>query len=305
MPIAEKKLVILAGPTGVGKTDASIAIAKHFGTEIISCDSRQFFRELSIGTAVPSQEQLKTVRHHLIGNKSIHDYYNAYLFEQDALQILEQLFMKHNVALMVGGSGMYSDVIENGIDDLPDIDEQIRHDVGQLYKEQGLAGLRNELKTHDPEFYSRTDLKNYKRIIRAVEVCWQTGNPYSSFRRKEKAKRKFSIHTYCLTRNREELYQRINRRVEQMVEQGLVDEARQFYHLRELNALNTVGYKELFDYFDGRYPLEKAIELIQRNTRHYAKKQLSWYRRNPSIQYLHPNEAGKLIDIIKGTTQNL
>jgi len=213
--------------------------------------------------------------------------------------------MKHNVALMVGGSGMYSDVIENGIDDLPDIDEQIRHDVGQLYKEQGLAGLRNELKTHDPEFYSRTDLKNYKRIIRAVEVCWQTGKPYSSFRRKEKAKRNFSIHTYCFTRDREELYQRINRRVEQMVEQGLVDEARQFYHLRELNALNTVGYKELFDYFDGRYPLEKAIELIQRNTRHYAKKQLSWYRRNPSIQYLHSNEAGKLIDIIKGTTQNL
>ncbi len=293
-----KQLIILAGPTGVGKTDTSIALALALGTEIVSCDSRQFYRELSIGTAVPSAEQLAQVPHHLIGNKSIEDYYNVFMFEQDALQILSRLFSQHDTVLMVGGSGMYIDVMLNGIDDIPDPDPVIRQQCGQLYEQEGLDGLHRELWRLDPEFCQNTDMQNYKRLIRALEVCLQSGRPYSAHRVRKETVRPFAIKIIGFERPREELYQRIDQRVDMMFAAGLADEARAWQHLRHLNALNTVGYKELFAHFDGEYDLARAAELIQRNTRHYAKKQMSWLRRYENVTYLHPDAIGEVLAVI-------
>jgi len=278
------KLIIITGPTAVGKTEAAIELAKSLNTEIISCDSRQMYREMRIGTAVPADEELTAVPHHFIGNLSIHDYYNVSMFEQECLQLLEKLFLKHETVVMTGGSGLYIDAVCKGIDDFPTVDHEIRKTVTGWFESEGIEYLRRQLKMLDPEHYARVDLRNHKRIMKAIEVCLQTGKPYSSFLTAQERKRPFEIEKILLNRPREELFDRINRRTTQMIEQGLLEEAKMLYPHRHLNALNTVGYKELFDYFDGLYDLETATELIRRNTRRYAKRQLTWFARDENFK---------------------
>ena len=297
-------LVVLLGPTGVGKTDISIKIARYFKTEIISADSRQFFREMQIGTAVPSERQLKEIRHHFIRFISINDYYSSSLFERDVLELLPKLFTNNNIVLMSGGSGMYIDAVCNGIDDIPDVDPAIREKYSKKYKEEGIEGLRVALKLLDPEYYAKVDLKNYKRIIRALEICEATGRPYSSFLKKQKRERNFGIIRIGLERTREDLYQRINSRVTEMVKTGLEDEARQLYEFRNLNALNSVGYKEFFEFFDGKISKEKAIELIKRNSRRYAKRQLTWWAKDKEIKWFKPENVGDIIEYIEETIRS-
>ena len=294
-----KKLIVISGPTGIGKTDLSIDIALEFNTEIISSDSRQVYKELKIGTAVPSDDQLKKVKHHLIGHKSVYDYYNASMFEVEVLELLNNLFVDHNEVIMTGGSGMYINAVCNGIDELPDIDMEIRNDLIEKHKKEGIESLRMQLKMLDPESYQKIDLKNAKRILKALEVSLQTGKPYSSFLLGNKKERDFEIIKIGLQRDRAELYERINIRVDQMVEEGLVDEAQQFYKDRSLNSLNTVGYKELFEHFDGTITLEKAIELIKRNSRHYAKRQISWFARDKEIVWFNPENFNEIVNFIK------
>jgi tRNA dimethylallyltransferase len=289
-------LIVLLGPTAVGKTDVSIDLARHFNCEIISADSRQFFTEMRIGTAVPSELQLETIRHHFIRFLSIEDYYSSSLFERDVLNLLPDQFSRNNIILMSGGSGLYIDAVCEGIDDIPDVDSLIRNKYIDKYKEEGIEGLRVALKLLDPEHYTKVDLKNYKRIIRALEICETTGRPYSSFLKKQKRERDFGIIKIGLERPREELYQRINSRVDEMIALGLEDEARQLYDFRNLNALNSVGYKEFFDVVDGKISREKAIELIKRNTRRYAKRQMTWWGKDKEIRWFHPDS---LQDVIK------
>jgi tRNA dimethylallyltransferase len=289
-------MIVLLGPTGVGKTDISIDLARHFNCEIISADSRQFFTEMRIGTAVPSELQLETIRHHFIRFLSINDYYSSSLFERDVLNLLPDQFSRNNIILMSGGSGLYIDAVCEGIDDIPDVDSLIRNKYIDKYKEEGIEGLRVALKLLDPEHYTKVDLKNYKRIIRALEICETTGRPYSSFLKKQKRERDFGIIKIGLERPREELYQRINSRVDEMIALGLEDEARQLYDFRNLNALNSVGYKEFFDVVDGKISREKAIELIKRNTRRYAKRQMTWWGKDKEIRWFHPDS---LQDVIK------
>lgn len=248
-----KYMIVLLGPTGVGKTDISIDIARYFKCEIISADSRQFFTEMKIGTAVPSELQLQTIRHHFIRFLSIKDYYSSSLFERDVLNLLPDQFSGNNIILMSGGSGMYIDAVCEGIDDIPDVDPLIRSKYIEKYTAEGIEGLRVSLKLLDPEHYSKVDLKNYKRIIRALEICETAGRPYSSFLKKQKRERDFRIIKIGLERPREELYQRINSRVDDMIAAGLEYEARKLYDFRNLNALNSVGYKEFFDYFDEKH----------------------------------------------------
>lgn len=293
-------LIVILGPTGIGKTDLSIEIAKEFNTEIISSDSRQVYKELKIGTAVPNDEQLTKVKHHFIGNKSIYDYYNASMFEFEVLDLLEILFQNHNQVVMTGGSGMYINAVCDGIDDLPTIDKKLRDDLVQKHKEEGIESLRLQLKMLDPETYSKIDLKNPKRILKALEVTIQTGKPYSTFLSETRKKRNFNIIKIGLQRERNELYQRINLRVDQMIDEGLIDEAKRFYKDRNLNSLNTVGYKELFAHFDGEITEEKAIELIKRNSRHYAKRQISWFSRDKEIEWFHPDKKDEIIRFING-----
>ncbi len=294
-----KYLFIILGPTGIGKTDLTIDIAKYLNTDIISCDSRQFYKELSIGTAAPSKTQLSEVKHHFIHHISIHDYYNVSHFEQDTLKLLKELFKEKDIALMTGGSMMYIDVICNGIDDIPDIDEEIRNNYIKRLKNGEIDSLRFELKQVDPEYYKQVDLKNGKRIIRALEVFAQTGNPYSKYRTAPKKNRDFKIIKIGLNRDRQELYERINKRVDIMMQNGLLEEAKQYYKYKELNALNTVGYKEIYDYLDGNITLEKAVELIKRNSRRYAKRQLSWFKRDETIKWFSPDKKEKIITFIK------
>jgi tRNA dimethylallyltransferase len=289
-------MIVLLGPTGVGKTDISIDLARHFNCEIISADSRQFFTEMRIGTAVPSELQLETIRHHFIRFLSINDYYSSSLFERDVLNLLPEQFSRNNIILMSGGSGLYIGAVCEGIDDIPDVDSLIRNKYIDKYKEEGIEGLRVALKLLDPEHYTKVDLKNYKRIIRALEICETTGRPYSSFLKKQKRERDFGIIKIGLERPREELYQRINSRVDEMIALGLEDEARQLYDFRNLNALNSVGYKEFFDVVDGKISREKAIELIKRNTRRYAKRQMTWWGKDKEIRWFHPDS---LQDVIK------
>ncbi|HAF28745.1 MAG TPA: tRNA (adenosine(37)-N6)-dimethylallyltransferase MiaA [Bacteroidales bacterium] len=293
-------LIVILGPTGIGKTDLSIEIAKEFNTEIISSDSRQVYKELKIGTAVPNDEQLTKVKHHFIGNKSIYDYYNASMFEFEVLDLLEILFQNHNQVVMTGGSGMYINAVCDGIDDLPTIDKKLRDDLVQKHKEEGIESLRLQLKMLDPETYSKIDLKNPKRILKALEVTIQTGKPYSTFLSETRKKRNFNIIKIGLQRERNELYQRINLRVDQMIDEGLIDEAKRLYKDRNLNSLNTVGYKELFAHFDGEITEEKAIELIKRNSRHYAKRQISWFSRDKEIEWFHPDKKDEIIRFING-----
>lgn len=293
-----KSLVVIVGPTGIGKTDLSIEIAQALNTEIISSDSRQIYKELKIGTAVPSDQQLNQVQHHFIGNKSIYDYYNASMFECEVIDTLNQLHKKYDQVVMTGGSGMYINAVCNGIDDLPTIDQKLRDDLIKKYEEEGIESLRIQLKLLDPVWYEKVDLRNSKRILKALEVSIQTGKPYSSFLSSTKKKREFNIIKIGLERDRAELYERINLRVDQMVEEGLIEEARRFYPDRKLNSLNTVGYKELFEHFDGNITLEKAIELIKRNSRHYAKRQISWFARDNDWTWFHPNDKDKILKYI-------
>lgn len=291
-------LIVLLGPTGVGKTDVSIDIAQHFTCEIISADSRQFFSEMKIGTAVPSDDQLKKIKHHFIRFISVKEYYSSSLFERDVLKILPAMFRKNNTVLMTGGSGMYIDAVCEGIDDIPDTDQAIREKYTIIYKEQGIEGLRFALRKLDPEHYEKVDLKNPKRIIRALEVCETTGRPYSSFLKKEKRQRDFEILKIGLERPREELFKRINLRVDKMIEEGLENEARGLFELRHLNALNSVGYREFFDYFEGKITKDKAIELIKRNTRRFAKRQMTWWAKDKEIRWFGAENTGDVINYI-------
>jgi tRNA dimethylallyltransferase len=293
-------LIVLLGPTGVGKTDIAVEIASIYGCEIISCDSRQFYREMSIGTAVPSEDQLNRAKHHFIKFLSIKDYYSASRFETDVINILPQLFAKNNLVMMAGGSAMYIDAVCKGYDDIPDVDQVIRDKYISLYKKEGIESLRMALKILDPEHYSKVDLKNYKRIIRALEICDSSGKPYSAFLKNQRKSRDFRIIRIGLNRPRKELYDLINIRVDKMLADGLENEARSLYEFRHLNALNTVGYKELFGYFDGHISYEKAVELIKRNSRRFAKRQMTWWARDEEIRWFHPEKTAELIEYITG-----
>lgn len=292
-------LLVLLGPTGVGKTDISIEIAVRFGVEIISCDSRQFYREMAIGTAVPIEAQLKKIKHHFIKFLSVSDYYSASLFERDVMNLLPALFRKNNFVIMTGGSGLYIDAVCNGIDDIPDVDPLLREKYTRMFYEEGLESIRASLKLLDPEYYKKVDLKNYKRIIRALEICETTGLPFSSFLRKTKRERDFRIIKIGLQRPRNELYERINKRVDNMISEGLEEEARSLYELKNLNALNTVGYKEFFDCFEKKISNEKAVELIKRNSRRYAKRQITWWAKDKEIRWFNADKQQQIIDYIE------
>lgn len=273
-------------------------IAKHFGIPIINADSRQIYRELKIGTARPTDEQIQAVRHYFVGTLGLDDYYSASLFEQQVLQLLDQLFQTSDYALLTGGSMMYIDAVCDGIDDIPTIDEETRRLMKQRLADEGLEALCEELRRLDPEYYEIVDRQNPRRVVHALEICTMAGKTYTSFRRRERRQRPFGIVKIALNRPREELYERINRRVDQMMSDGLLDEARALYPKKELNALNTVGYKELFDYLDGRWPLEEAVERIKGNTRRYARKQLTWYKKDEQIRWFHPDDKQSIIDYI-------
>lgn len=298
MATKKKHVVVLVGPTGIGKTTVGIELAKHLGCEVISADSRQIYRELRIGTATPTGEELAGIPHHLIGARSITDYYNAYLFEQDALALTLDLFSRYNVVILTGGSMMYVDAFCNGIDLLPTVDPKLRTELKQQLEKEGLGSIRRQLKLLDPLFYDQVDLKNPKRVIHALEMCLMTGRPYSEMRTNPKHPRPFNIIKAGLNTEREELYQRINLRVDKMIENGLVEEALKFHPQKHLNAMNTVGYKELFQYLEGDITLERAIELIKRNSRRYAKKQLSWYRRDKEISWFSPDNIKEVIKFV-------
>lgn len=294
-----KTVVVVAGPTGIGKTRTGLALAKDYNSVIVSADSRQIYREIPIGTAAPTPEEQAEIPHFLVGTRSVFDYYNAFEFEQDALRCVQEAFVDKDVVFMVGGSMMYLDAFCNGIDELPTVDPQLRKDLMARFSEEGLASLRMQLKQLDPEFYKQVDLKNAKRVIHALEICLMTGRPYSSLRTQPKKKRPFQIIRVGLHMDRALLYERIDLRVEQMLAKGLEEEARSLWPHRYLNALNTVGYKELFAYFEGEYGLDRALELIQRNSRRYARKQLSWFRRDASIQWFHPSDLSALLTYIE------
>ena len=281
-----RRLVVILGPTAVGKTEFSVRKALEYGSPVISCDSRQIYKEMSIGTAVPDKEQLAAVKHYFIQTIPITRTYTAGDYERDAIALIEKLFAEgHEALVMTGGSMFYIDAVKNGLDDLPDGDPELRKALWERAAAEGLGSLTQELREKDPLTYSRTDKENPQRVIRALEVCLVSGRPLSSFKSGQK-KRDFEIETIGLTRPREELYSRINQRVLNMVEAGLEDEVRSLLPYRDLQALQTVGYKEMFGYIGGEYPLEEAIRLIQRNTRHYAKKQMTWWRRDESIKWV-------------------
>jgi tRNA dimethylallyltransferase len=276
----EPTLLVITGSTAVGKTEYAIQVANYFDTAIISADSRQFYRELKIGTATPSIRELSQAPHYFIGHLSITDYYSVSKFEQDVMALLPSLFAKSPVVIMTGGSGLYIDAVCKGIDDLPDCDPEIRSKVIHLYKEGGIEELRRQLKFLDPDFYQTADIANHKRLMRALEVCLQTGKPYSQFLKAVSKNRFFDIRKYCLTRPRNELFDRINRRVDTMMEMGLLNEVESLYEYKQHNALNTVGYKELFDYINGKCTLEEAVSDIKTHTRRYAKRQMTWFKRD-------------------------
>ena len=310
-------LIVITGPTGLGKTEICLQIAEHYGIDIINADSRQIFAEIPIGTAAPTAEQMQRVRHYFVGTHHIGDYYSASSYEQDVLELLRKLAevegqrskdegqgehpspnTHHPIALLAGGSMMYIDAVCNGIDDIPNIREDIRNEMKRRLEDEGLDSLLEELSRLDPKHYAIVDRKNPRRILHALEICHQTGRTYTSFRTGEKRKRPFNIIKIGLNRDRDELYERINMRVLDMMEQGLEQEARAMLPHRELNALNTVGYKEMFQYFDGAIPLEEAIRQIQSNSRRYARKQLTWYKRDAEIMWFNPENVNEITNYI-------
>lgn len=293
-----KTLVVLLGPTAVGKTALSLELAEQLQTSIISADSRQLYADLKIGTAAPTPEQLARVHHHFVGTLQLPDYYSAAHYADEVLTLLDTLFQKQDLALMTGGSMMYIDAVCQGMDDIPTIDADIRAKMWQHYDEVGLEGIQRELKLLDPDYYAIVDLKNHKRIIHALEVCYMTGKPFTSFRQRKQTERPFRIIKVGLNRERSELFNRINLRVEQMMQEGMLEEAKKVFPFRDLNSLNTVGYKELFKYLDGEWTLEEAVEKIKRNTRIYAKKQLTWFKKDMSIRWFHPDQRTDIISYI-------
>ena len=297
--IHKKTLIVVAGPTGIGKTALAIELANHYNTEIISADSRQFYKELKIGTASPDAEELAAAKHHFIGNLSITDDYNVSKYEQDALQTLNTIFNQNDIAILVGGSGLYIDAVCKGIDDLPDPEPELREEIKKLYEEEGIAALRFKLKLLDPEFYHQVDLANPKRLIRALEVCLTTGQKYSDLRLSNPKSREFNIQKFGLFSERELMYERINLRTDKMIAQGFIEEAYSLLPFRAYNALNTVGYKELFNYFDNSMTLEEAVDKIKINTRRYAKRQLTWFRKDKDIIWIDREDVKKIYDFLR------
>lgn len=293
-----KTLIVITGPTAVGKTRLTIDIARHYDIPIINADSRQIYRELKIGTASPTTEELALAKHLFVGTKSIEEYYNASMYEQEVLTYLDSHFKDSDLALMSGGSMMYIDAVCKGIDDIPTIRDDIRTMMKQRLEGEGLEALCEELRQLDPEHYEVVDRKNTRRVIHALEICHQTGQTYTSFRKQQQRERPFRIVKIGLNRPREELYKRINARVDEMMGKGLLEEAQELYPKRQLNALNTVGYKELFDYMDGVWPLEEAVERIKGNTRRYARKQLTWFKRDEDVRWFHPDDKEQLLKYI-------
>ena len=293
-----KTLIVITGPTAVGKTDLCLDIAKYFGIPIINADSRQIYREIKIGTAAPTEEQLRQVRHYFVGTQALTDYYSASIYEQEVMNLLDTLFQTSDYALLSGGSMMYIDAVCNGIDDIPTVDDETRNLLKKRLAEEGLESLCEQLRILDPEHYEIVDKKNPRRVVHALEICLMTGRTYTSFRTNEHKERPFNIIKIGLTRDREIIYERINRRVDIMMEQGFLDEARRVYPLRHLNALNTVGYKELFAYLDGTWSLDEAIERIKGNTRRYARKQLTWYKKDPLVTWFSPDDKQQILNHI-------
>lgn len=295
MQIKNKKILLtVVGPTAIGKTSLAIDLALHFGTEIISCDSRQFFKEMSIGTAVPSSEELAQVKHHFIQHKSIFDTYSVGDFERDVITLLKELFKQHNVVIMVGGSGLYADAVFYGLDDFPEVSPEIRNELNELYQKQGITYLQTRLKDLDPIQYTQMDIQNPQRMMRALEVCIASGKPYSSFLKKKKTLRDFTNITIGLTAEREVVYNRINERVDLMLENGLLIEAQTLFPHKGLNALQTVGYRELFDFFEGKTSLAFAVEEIKKNTRRFAKRQYTWFHKNKDIHWFEISQLDNL-----------
>lgn len=293
-----KHLIVLAGPTASGKTATAIKLAKAFDAEIISADSRQFYKELSIGTAAPTAEELAQVKHHFVHNLSIEYKYDVADYEKDVLSFLKQYFKTKNVAVMTGGSGLFIDAVCNGLDEIPDISDEIRTKVTKMLEEGGIEALQKEVERVDNDYFQIVDKQNPRRLQRALEVYYQTGKPYSTFRQKNVAKRDFDIIKLAILWDRDKLIERINKRVDMMMEQGLLEEVKSVYPKRHLNSLNTVGYKELFDYLDGKCSLEQAVEQIKINTRQYAKRQMTWLRKNNDYKWFTINEIDMIIDTI-------
>lgn len=291
----KKFLLLVVGPTAVGKTDLCLNLAKKFKTEIVSCDSRQFYREMNLGTAKPSSEELQQVKHHLINSLSIEEEYDVRKFEMDAVRVLEEIFKKVNVAVMTGGSGLFADAITNGLDEIPDVDPEIRQQIIKEFEEKGLEWLQSELSKNDPEYFDQVDRQNPQRLMRALEVFQGTGMKFSSFRVKNKVSRPFQIIKVGLYRERQELYDRIDQRMDQMIASGLFDEADALFGKRHLNALQTVGYSEIFGFMEGKYDREEAIRLLKRNSRRYAKRQLTWFRRDEEIRWFHPDQGREIV----------
>lgn len=292
-------LIVLIGPTGIGKTDLSLNIAEHYNTEIISADSRQLYADLKIGTAAPTPEQLARVKHHFVGTLQLTDYYSAAQYEAEVMKKLDELFKRHNIIVLTGGSMMYVDAVCKGIDDIPTVDEETRKTLMQHYENVGLERLCAELKILDPEYYDIVDKKNPKRVIHALEICYMTGQTYTSFRTSQTKERPFNIIKVGLRREREELYARINKRVDIMMEDGLLEEAKSVYQYKDLNSLNTVGYKEMFKYLDGEWELPFAIEKIKQNSRIYSRKQVTWFKRDTDITWFHPDDTDNIMSFIE------
>lgn len=298
MPDTKNYLIIIVGPTASGKTDLSIDIAKHFDAEIFSCDSRQFYKELNIGVAKPDDNQLQQVKHNFISNISITEHYSISKFEVQAIEALDKYFIDRNIAVMTGGSGLYVDAVCKGVDEMPDIEPEIRKNVIEKYNNEGIESLRFELKRVDPDYYNEVDLKNPKRIMRALEVFYSTGTAFSKFRTNKTIKRNFEFIKIGINLDRELLYERINNRVDIMIKNGLIDEAKSLYKYKNLVALKTIGYKELFKYFENESDINETIELIKRNTRHYARRQITWFKRDKDIKWFSPHDFEEIIKFI-------
>ncbi len=290
----KKKLIVLIGPTGVGKTELSLSLAEKYNTCIISADSRQLYKDLVIGTASPTTEQLQRVKHYLVGTLQLTDYYSAARYEEEVITLLNTLYLTHDVVVLTGGSMMYVDAVCKGIDDIPTIDDETRHLMLHRYETEGLDTLCAELKLLDPEYYKVVDLKNPKRVVHALEICYMTGRTYTSFRTQQAKERPFEIIKMGLSRPREELYERINHRVDMMVEDGLVEEVQKVYPHRALNSLNTVGYKEIFNYLNGEWTLAFALDKIKQNSRIYSRKQMTWFKRDKDIRWFHPDDVAEI-----------
>ncbi len=295
----QKILIVLLGPTAVGKTSLAIQVAADFEAEIISADSRQFFKEMSIGTAKPSDSELKKVKHHFINSHSVKNDYNVGEYEQEAVSLLEKLYRKKDAAVLVGGSGLYINAVCKGLDHLPKADEKLRNDLADIYKTKGIAAIRILLKKLDPKHYKSVDLSNPHRLMRALEVCLIAGKPYSALRSGKQTERNFAVIKIGLNTDREKLYERINERVDKMIETGLLDETKSLLKFRDKIALKTVGYKELFEHLDGKTDLQTAVERIKKNTRNYAKRQLTWFRRDNDITWFEPHQYSEIIKYIQ------